>query len=211
MRPRVQVDISGEDVWGENSLEGPPSEAVLNIVDDKPYKNLVEVFDNLSLTHIQKEIIKLRFTYIVKEYKNHLKYLDVIYNIFRLFISLGGISVPALLSIQSNNTSQTLYWITWSISLGVSFIHTVFVVFKYEKKYFVLHSTLENLQSEGWHYTQLSGRYSGNPNPTHSNQFVLFVNTVESLKISQVKDEYRLKEVETKKHKPQSSSTNLPS
>ena len=80
MRPRI--DVSGEDIWGENSQQETPSESVLNIVDDKPYKNLVDVFDNLSLTHIQKEIIKLRFTYIVKEYKNRLKYLDVIYNIF---------------------------------------------------------------------------------------------------------------------------------
>ena len=75
-----------------------------------------------------------------------------------------------------------------------------------------MHSTLERLRTEGWQYLELSGRYSGHHGhvafPTHLNQFVFFVNTVEKIQQSQIEDQYNgNKEAE----KPSVSTSGQPS
>jgi len=70
----------------------------------------------------------------------------------------------------------------------------VLTLFKVEKKYYLLHTNLEHLRSEGWQFIGLSGRYSGfyTPNvvPSHTNQFLFFCHTVEKIKMKQVEEEY---------------------
>ena len=85
-----------------------------------------------------------------------------------------------------------LYWITWGISICVTIFQNILTLFRFDKKYFGIHSTLEKLESEGWHYLELSGRYSHfqNHHSTHYNQFAHFTNTIEKIKMSQTNDEY---------------------
>jgi hypothetical protein len=87
-----------------------------------------------------------------------------------------------------------IYWATWVISLLVTTSNGVVSVFKIDKKYFFLHTTMEQLKSEGWQYLELSGRYSGfftpKLKPTHENQFIYFCHAVEKIKMHQVEEEY---------------------
>ena len=117
------------------------------------------------------------------------------YHIIRTFISLGSVTVPALLSIQSpsSTSSDALFWFTWSVSLLVTILHNLSAIFRFDKKYYGIHSTIEKLTSEGWQYLELSGRYTTHhPHPvaTHANQYHLFVNVVEKIKHKQIENEY---------------------
>jgi hypothetical protein len=132
-------------------------------------------------------------------------------------VSLGSVIVPALLSIQSptSPSSVGLYWTTWLISLLVTTFHNFITIFRFDKKYFALHTTYEKLQNEGWSYLQLSGRYSGNHGdptnhtiPTHKNQFQLFVHTIEKLQMRQISNEYNGQN-EEKQQQQQSQSNSV--
>jgi len=120
-------------------------------------------------------------------------------------ITVGSLIVPALLSVQYTNSNDSalvttdfqmrIYWSTWFLSLLVTTTNGILILFKVDKKYYSLLTTLERLRSEGWQYLELTGRYSGvlthyvEP-PTHQNQYKFFTHYVEKMKLKQVEDEY---------------------
>jgi len=86
-----------------------------------------------------------------------------------------------------------LFWFTWFISLSVTILHNISNIFRFDKKYFGINSTIDKLSSEGWQYLELSGKYtSHHPHPpaTHANQYQLFVNTIEKIKGKQSESEF---------------------
>jgi hypothetical protein len=118
-------------------------------------------------------------------------------------VTVGSLFVPALLSIQNSDKSYTfsgsnftvqVYWTTFIISILVTIFNGILTLFKIDKKYYFLNTTLERLRSEGWQYFSLTGRYDGrllkNETPTHLNQFVHFTHYVEKIKMKQVEEEY---------------------
>jgi hypothetical protein len=96
------------------------------------------------------------------------------------------------------------------VSLLVTIFNGILTLFKVDKKYFFLNTTLERLRSEGWQYFSLTGRYSGqllkSEKPTHSNQFKYFTHYVEKIKMKQVEEEY-YKAEEKVAHNPNSTTT----
>lgn len=159
-------------------------------------EELAKLFRSIaSLTPLQIRILEVRYLSIIKEYERRILYNDCLYHASRTVVSLGSVVVPALLSIQSPTgvNSIGLYWTTWTISFLVTVCHNCNNIFRFDKKFFGLHSTLERLKSEGWQYLELSGHYSGHHGhvaPTHLNQYVYFVNSIERIKNKQVEDEY---------------------
>jgi len=129
--------------------------------------------------------------------------LSILFHSTRTIVTVGSLIVPALLSIQYTDASPgasvgsmsyQIYWVTWVISLLVTTCNGIQSIFKIEKKYYFLHTVMEQLRSEGWQYLELSGRYSGfytpNERPTHENQFIFFCASVEKIKMRQVEEEY---------------------
>lgn len=167
-------------------------------------EELTRLFRSLVvLTPLQKRILEVRYLSIIIDYEKRIKYIDCCHHFTRITVSLGSVGVPALLSIQSpnsNSNSRELYWITWLLSLLVTVCHNFNTIFRFDKKFFGVHSTLEKLKSEGWQYLELSGHYSGHhghASPTHLNQYVYFVNSIERIKLKQVEEEYNsLKETD---------------
>lgn len=165
-----------------------------------------KALEKIPLNDAQKTIIKERYTPVVRDLENRCRRLASFFHISRLLVTVGSLIVPALLSIQYTNTgpdtvindpgsfAYRIYWATWVISLLVTTSNGILSVFKIDKKYYFLHTALEQLKSEGWQYLQLSGRYSGfhNPGvtPTHNNQFIFFCHAVEKIKMKQVEEEY---------------------
>ena len=161
------------------------------------HEELVRLIRSLpGLTSVQIRIIELRYCALLATYSRRLVYIDAFYHASRAFISLGGVAVPAMLSIQSPtsaNPSIGLYWTTWTISLVVTVLHNFTTIFRFDKKFFGIHSVYERLVSEGWQYMELSGRYAGHFGkciPTHANQFLYFMNSIERIKLKQVQDEF---------------------
>ncbi len=87
-----------------------------------------------------------------------------------------------------------IYWSTWIISLFVTMCNGLQALFKLDKKYYSIHTTLEQLISEGWQFIELTAKYSGfytsGMKPTHDNQFIFFCYAVEKIRMRQIEEEY---------------------
>ncbi len=159
-----------------------------------------------KLDELQKVIFQQRFIQVLKLFEMRCLRISIFFHVLRILVSVGSLIVPALLSIQYSDTSSSktitdpesfayeIYWATWVISLLVTTSNGIVSVFKVDKKYYFLHTTMEQLKSEGWQYLELSGRYSGfhtpGKTPTHDNQFIYFCHAVEKIKMHQVEEEY---------------------
>lgn len=159
---------------------------------------------NVNLTPLQRSILEKRYVELVNQFTRRCFLLSVFFHSSRIVVTVGSLIVPALLSIQYTDASPAtqatysmsyqIYWVTWVISLLVTTFNGVQSIFKVEKKYFSMHTSMEQLRSEGWQYIELSGRYSGfytpNERPTHENQFIFFCAAIEKIKMKQVEEEY---------------------
>ena len=130
-------------------------------------------------------------------------------------ITVGSLFVPALLSIQNSSYATThsefgiqVYWITFALSLLVTMCNGMITLFKVDKKYYFLNTTMERLRSEGWQYVGLTGRYSGNAS-THKNQFLTFTHHIEKIKMKQVEEEYYKMQEKSETTPPVSTAIDL--
>lgn len=162
--------------------------------------------EKTNLDELKKIIFQQRFLHVLEIFEARCIRIDWFFHTLRIFVTVGSLIVPALLSIQYSDTSggtnikdpdsfaYEIYWATWVISLLVTTSNGVLSVFKVDKKYYFLHTTMEQLRSEGWQYLELSGRYSGfhtpGAKPSHENQFVYFCHAVEKIKMHQIEEEY---------------------
>jgi len=156
-------------------------------------ETLHALFEGLVLEEYKKRILQDRYLTVLREFKIRASRLSCMFYGMRTVITVGSILVPAFLSIQGTNIQVQLYWITWMISILVTLCNGIMTLFKLDKKYFFIHTTLELLHSEGWQYIGLSGRYTNsgdNDSPTHENQFLIFFHMAEKIKMRQVEEEY---------------------
>lgn len=169
----------------------------------KDRRSYEHVLETLHLSDVQKQIIQHRYIAILENFQKRARRHSYIFFTGHFMITVGSLFVPALLSIQNVNTnvafngssfSTEVYWATFIISLLVTMCNGLLTLFKVDKKYYFLNTTLERLRSEGWQYAGLTGRYSGhligNAVPTHQNQFVFFTHYIEKIKMKQVEEEY---------------------
>ena len=172
----------------------------------KDRSNFQNILLDLDLSRVQKEIIKTRYLSIVENYQRRSRNYSYIFFSGHFIITVGSLFVPALLSIQNSDKSVVLenvsfsiqiYWATFVISILVTIFNGILTLFKVDKKYYFLHTSLERLRSEGWQYFSLTGRYASQYNKltTHSNQFVYFSHYIEKIKMKQVEEEYYKAEV----------------
>jgi hypothetical protein len=148
------------------------------------------VLNQLTLEGHQRDIFHVRYIPLLRSYEARALLFAIIFHVSRTIVTVGSITVPALLSLQDVDK-----WLTWSISLAVSICNGILTLFKIDKKYYSLHTTWHVLESEGWQYIALSGKYSHLKNepqqqPTHKNQFSNFCLAIEKIKMSQVEEEY---------------------
>lgn len=169
----------------------------------KDRSNFQNILEELDLTHVQKEIIRTRYLSILENFQRRTRSYSTIFFIGHFMITVGSLLVPALMSIQNSDKDMTfsgvnfpihMYWATFIISVLVTTFNGILTLFKVDKKYYFLNTTLERLRSEGWQFFGLTGRYSGHlinhRQPTHTNQFMFFIHYVEKIKMKQVEEEY---------------------
>lgn len=175
----------------------------------KDRTNFHNILKELEITEVQKQIIRIRYINILENFQRRSRNYSCIYFSGHFIITVGSLFVPALLSIQNSDKSYTftgnsdntftieVYWVTFIISLLVTIFNGVLTLFKVNKKYYLLHTSLERLRSEGWQYFSLTGRYASQYNKltTHANQFVYFSHYIEKIKMKQVEEEYYKAEV----------------
>lgn len=163
--------------------------------------DIIEQTNELSV--YQKNLLKRRYLSVLDDFNVRCSYYSWLFHCSRIIVTVGSLLVPALLSVQYSDSTVIntksievqVYWVTWGISLLVTISNGILTLFKIDKKYYFLHTTFEQLQSEGWQYLELTGRYSGILNkhkrrPTHANQFLYFCYAIEKIKMKQVEEEY---------------------
>jgi hypothetical protein len=168
--------------------------------DRSSFQNILE---GLDLNETQKQIIQVRYLNILENFQRRCRNYSYLFFSGHIIITVGSLFVPALLSIQNSDKTVTLsnanfsvqiYWATFVISILVTIFNGIITLFKVDKKYYFLNTTLERLRSEGWQYFSLTGRYSGHlithTKPTHKNQYVFFTHYIEKIKMKQVEEEY---------------------
>jgi hypothetical protein len=157
---------------------------------------LHKMFETLELEPYKKLVLQERYLDVLYDFKRRAARLSCMFYTSRLIVTIGSILVPAFLSIQGSGATlhhAEIYWTTWIISVMVTICNGLMSLFKLDKKYFFIHTTLELLTSEGWQYIGLSGRYSPKDAPvppTHENQFLVFSHMAEKIKMRQVEEEY---------------------
>ena len=197
----------------------PPPSSVSNWLCCNVYHDRDElemIIQGLELSNIQKQIILSRYVHIMDHLQKRVRTYNRVFYLGHTIITVGSLFVPALLSIQNSstltspNSSANIYWATFIISLLVTTFNGILTLFKIDKKYYFLNTTLERMRTEGWQYLGLTGRYSGlliqPQEPTHQNQFVYFTHQIEKIKMKQIEEEY-YKSDEKTTHAPQHGST----
>ncbi|NOY58806.1 MAG: DUF4231 domain-containing protein [Calditrichaeota bacterium] len=102
------------------------------------------------------------------------------YYALRLIVIIGGIIVPALVSLQFDPSIQIIIrWITFGLSLCVAISAAVEGFFNYGKRWQHYRSTVELLKSEGWQFFQMSGNYRNYD--SHSKAYPEFAERVENI------------------------------
>ena len=157
-----------------------------------PESSLFDIFETLKIDKYKKTVLQERYLEVLHNFHQRSITLAYMFYITRIIMTVGSILVPAFLSIQGSTFQTQIYWVTWVLSLSVTISNGFMTLFKIDKKYFFIHTTLELLHSEGWQYVGLSGRYAGKDGitPTHENQFLVFFHMAEKIKMRQVEEEY---------------------
>jgi hypothetical protein len=107
----------------------------------------------------------------------------------RLITIIGGVIVPALVSVNSANFNganvraiklRDLFgWTAFGLSQAVAISAAIEELFHYGESYRRYRNTVENLKSQGWQFFQLSGPYQDAK--THEEAYPTFANNVETL------------------------------
>ena len=185
----------------------------------KLYKDRAEfegMLEGINIPLIQKQHIQSRYINILENLKKRARKYSIVFFTGHFIITVGSLFVPALLSIQNSSTvisfgsgySVPVYTITFIVSLLVTIFNGILTLFKIDKKFYFLTTTMEKLRSEGWQYMGLTGRYSGSLNntvPTHENQFLYFAHQIEKIKMKQVEEEFYKADDSGTKNDPRSN------
>jgi len=158
-----------------------------------PEQLLFAAFDTLDIEKNKKIVLHDRYLQVLEDFHYRAIALSYYYYLTRVIVTVGSILVPAFLSIQGTSSNPSIYWATWNISVAVTICNGFMTLFKLDKKFYFINTTLELLHSEGWQYIGLSGRYAtkeGGPISTHENQFIPFFKMAEKIKIRQVEEEF---------------------
>jgi hypothetical protein len=166
------------------------------------------IINILSLSDSKKILFEQRYLRVLADYKARSTRYTISFYTLRIIVGIGSLLVPALLSIQQigvGNSDQSdakkqldiaLFWSTWVLSLLVTMSNGLFTLMKVDKKYYFMHTLLEQLRSEGWQFLTLTGRYAIYKRPdisgglSHDLAFGLFCHMVEKIKMHQVEEEY---------------------
>jgi hypothetical protein len=144
------------------------------------------VYKNIRLEESDKEILLIRYISIIKKiegkYRKHSKY----YTMSTLFTNISSILVTAFISI--NNLKETtssitsiIWWLAWTLSLGISLVNTIGAFYKWDRKYLLMFKVFNRIEQEIWMYLELVGPYSSKTESAneHKNKLGLFLAKLE--------------------------------
>ena len=172
----------------DNSLETTNLENISEQKKPKSYteefkENMESLIDKIELSDLQKQFMKSRWLDQLmwlegRADKNKKKYYRL-----RLITIIGGVIVPALVSLNldgsQNNIQQILGWIAFGLSQAVAISAAVEELFHYGDLFRQYRNTAEIMKIEGWQFFQLSGPYRNAQ--SHAEVYANFAQRVENI------------------------------
>ena len=139
---------------------------------------------SLDLPELNKEFMRARWLELVIWMDGKAKESVWWYRRLRLATIIGGVIVPALVSLNIGSDMQGLVqMLTFIVSLVVALSAAVEEFFRYGERWRHYRQMTESLKSEGWQFLQLSGVYA---NQTHMSAYPAFAARVEELSREEV-------------------------
>lgn len=161
----------------------------------KNEREIRNAINKLRLTDRNKKnnLIR-RYVNEVNLYSCRVKKAGFFYYALNTIITVGSIILPALLSIQNNDSydENDIYWLAWILSIIITVSNGFLQLFSVNTNYILYCHMKEKLITEGWRYINLCGKYK---NKTHESSYHDFCQKIEELKMSQLDKE--LKELKT--------------
>jgi hypothetical protein len=139
------------------------------------------LLDEFDLNERQRRFVRSRWLDQVSWFDAKAKQAQRRYYVLRLVAIVGGLIVPALVSlnIHRDTVASTIAWTTFALSLVVGIAVAVDGFFNYGGRWRQYRRTAELLKGHGWQYFELIGVYSGYR--THRAAFPRFAAAVEAL------------------------------
>ena len=158
-------------------------------------EDLSKLIDSLNLTDLQKHCLRSRWLDQILWMEGKANRYRSRYYFLRLTTIIGGVIVPALVSLNtpaltglavSDGTNLGLGWIApvagwaaFALSLVVALSAAIEQFFNYGERWRHYRRMVESLKVEGWQFFQLSGPYGGDRN--HAAAYSAFAARAEEL------------------------------
>jgi len=143
-------------------------------------QELGSVIDELEMETLQKKFLRSRWLDQVTWMEGKANHARTWYYFLRLTAIIGGVIVPALVSLNVGGQAATVTrWTVFVISLLVAISVAVEEFFHYGERWRHYRQTVETLKSEGWRFFQLAGNYRRYP--SHAGAYPRFATIVEQI------------------------------
>ena len=170
-------------------------------------KDFGEIFDALKLPDLQRKFLNSRWLDQVLWMEAQAGQARNRYYRARLMTIVGGIILPALVSLNFNNgkVREVLVWATFGLSQVVAISAAVEEFFHYGERWRHYRRTVESLKTKGWQFFQLSGSYV--TYKTHEEAFTIFASQIEEI-IQRDVEIYATQVVQEKKQEENKNNEN---
>lgn len=146
--------------------------------NDSLKQNFGEIIEKLTLSDLQKQFIKSRWLDQVLWMEGKANGDRVKYYISRLIAIVGGVIIPALVSLSVvGEIATAIKWGTFGLSLLVAVSVAIEEFFHFGDRWKHYRRTVECMKIEGWQFFQLSSPYQG----SHAEAYPVFAGRVESI------------------------------
>jgi hypothetical protein len=138
------------------------------------------MIDSLALEDLQKRFLHGRWLEQLLWFERRSGSHQRRYHTLRLVTIVGGVIVPALISLnlRSADVVEGLGWVTFGLSLIVATSAALESFFRYGENYRMYRRTAEALKGQGWMFFELTGPYQARD---HHSAFPKFAAQVETL------------------------------
>ncbi|WNF14871.1 DUF4231 domain-containing protein [Microcystis aeruginosa] len=145
----------------ENALEIKNLEKTSKPYRDQFKQEICTLIEQIDLSDLQKQFMKARWLDQLLWLEGRAQTTRNQYYFLRLLTIIGGVIVPALVSlnINANDVKVVVSWLAFGLSQVVAISAAVEEFFHYGERYRHYRNTAEAMKIEGWQFLQLSGSY----------------------------------------------------
>ncbi|MEM6611668.1 MAG: DUF4231 domain-containing protein [Cyanobacteria bacterium P01_C01_bin.72] len=148
---------------------------------DRFKQEMHSLIEQIELSNLQRQFMKSRWLSQMLWLESRAQQNRNQYYFLRLVTIIGGVIVPALVSlnISAGNVQTVIGCVAFGLSQAVAISAAVEEFFHYGERYRHYRNTAELMKIEGWHFFQLSGAYR--QAQSHSEVYADFAQRVENI------------------------------